>query len=89
MKIYAKDGKEFDYEHIEECLKHEAELDRKEREAKAKEEELRNAEKTRTDEIRKLYADLMEKVSSFENDYNKIVQIPAHGYDYIRSFKYF
>ena len=80
MKIYAKDGKEFDYEHIEECLKYEAELDRKEREAKAKEEELRNAEKTRTDEIRKLYADLMEKVTSFEKDYNKMVQIPSHGY---------
>lgn len=80
MKIYANDGKEFDYGHIEECLKYEAELDRKEREKKAKEEELKNTEKARVGEIRKSYADLMEKVISFEKDYKKPVHIPSHGY---------
>lgn len=85
MKITAKDGTD-GFKTIEECLEYEEALDAVEREKKAKEEELKNAEKTRTDEIRKLYADLMEKVASFEKDYNKMVQIPSHGFSYTWRF---
>ena len=85
MRIIAKDGVD-GFKTIEECLEYEEALDAAEREAKAKEEELKNTEKTRTDEIRKLYTDLMEKVASFEKDYNKMVQIPSHGYSYTCRF---
>lgn len=87
MKIIAKDGSD-GFNTIEECLKYEAELDAAERARRVKEEELKNAEKVRGDQINKMYTDLMEKVISFEKDYNKSIQIPPHGYPFF-NYKYF
>lgn len=81
MRIIAKDGVD-GFKTIAECLEYEEALDSAEREKRVKEEELRNAEKSRAEDIRKMYADLMEKVTSFEKDYNKMVQIPSHGFNY-------
>jgi predicted nucleic acid-binding Zn-ribbon protein len=79
MKIVAKNGVD-GFKTVKECLEYEEALDTAEREKKAKEEELKNTEKARVEEIRKSYADLMEKVLSFEKDYKKPVHIPSHGY---------
>lgn len=87
MKIIAKNGVD-GFKTIEECLKYEEALDAAEKARKAKEEELKNAEKVRGDQINKMYADLMEKVISFEKDYNKSIQIPPHGYPF-SNYKYF
>ena len=68
MNIVAKDGKD-GFRTTEECLKYEAELDRKEREKKEKESKLLADKKKDYDEILKLYNELVDKVEAYQKKY--------------------
>lgn len=80
MKIVAKNGVD-GFKTIEECLEYEEALDAAEREKKAKEDELQKKREERYEEIKKLYAEVVDKSKLYEKDYSVKITIPGYGYN--------
>ena len=78
MKITAKDGKD-GFKTVEECIAYEAELEVKEREAKAKEIKLKEEKQARLDALKKTYNDLIKGVDGFEKDYGVRLNVPEYN----------
>lgn len=70
MKIYAKDGKEFDYEHINECLAYEESLIKKEKEEEAKRLKIKSEKDAEYREIIRLSEELFTKAKKYDQKYN-------------------